>query len=137
MVLLGAIVSYLGWADVTRNPPFCSGNSPSENCQDTYSFPFTVSLNYSGSWQLSYYGYHNGANYSSSSNSYTNGTFSGHGPTNESVTLSGRNNYGLTLCLLAQKMDSSNSTLSVIIDQFSNETSVPHGIVHLCVSGVP
>jgi hypothetical protein len=124
------------WLYRTGQPPFCSGYPPGGNCPGTITNTFPVSVNYSGSWQATYYGFHGGARSSilpsNGTGSYTSGRFGGIGPSNRNITLSGPNSNVLLICVQVQKLDSSNSTLSLGIDTRANSTSLPFGIASLC-----
>jgi len=98
------------------------------------SHTFTISVNYSGPWKLSYQGYTTfglgGANPTGA-----NVTVTGSGVYSKSMPLSGPHNKGLSLCADAEKLDSSNTTLVLTVtgprsDQ--NETSLPYVSVFAC-----
>jgi len=97
----------------------------------SYTFPLTV--NYSGPWTLSYQGY---ASMGKSNPTDTNGSCIGGGPFALSVTVTGPNTSGLTLCAQAEKLDSSSSTLILRVTGY-NETSTPNGSVSYCGGVVP
>ncbi|MGH2638359.1 MAG: hypothetical protein ACRDF4_03605, partial [Rhabdochlamydiaceae bacterium] len=110
---------------------------PGGNCHANYSYTFTVSVNYSGYWTAYYRGFHNAEVSGINSNgNYTGGSYSGHGSDARSVTLSGDNFHFLTLCAEVQKLDSSNSTLTLMVTG-SNSTSIPYGSVYLCGGVAP
>jgi hypothetical protein len=95
---------------------------------------FTISVNYSGPWKLSYQGYTTfglgGANPTGA-----NVTVTGIGVYSKSITLSGPHNKGLWLCADAEKLDSSNTTLVLTVTgprSYQNETSLPHVSVLAC-----
>lgn len=144
VILVAAILlpvsvgSFLFWAYSTDHPPFCSGYPPGGNCPGTYSYNFTITVNYTGPWSLEYYGYHT-AGYvfqEGAPGNYLGGSRNGTGSASIGVTLSGPNNNGLTLCALATKLDSSNNTLTLaIIGQ--NSTSLPYGSAYTCNGVVP
>lgn len=112
----------------------CSGYPPGGNCLATYSYTFTLSVNYSGPWKLSYRGYNSVGVRSNPTN--VSGSYTGTGFYSRNVTLSGLNNSGLTLCAQAQKLDSSNSTLILKVTGY-NETSLPYGSTSYCGGVVP
>jgi hypothetical protein len=140
VIILGAVSFYLFYSiDAGEGyPPFCSGYPPGGNCHANYSYTFTVSLNYSGSWVLEYYGFHNGENASIHSDSYylSSGNITGSGSYTKSVTLSGDDYYFLNLCARAQKLDNSNSTLALTVTG-SNSTSLPMGSTYYFGGVVP
>ena len=65
-----------------------------------------------------------------------NGNLTGNGPYSRPVILTGPNNNGLTLCATAQKLDGSNTTLTLAVTG-SNSTSAPYGSVTYCGGVVP
>jgi len=99
------------------------------------SHAFTISVNYSGPWKLSYQGYTTfglgGANPTGA-----NVTVTGSGVYSKSITLSGPHNNGLALCADAQKSDASNATLVLAVTGHvsggKNETNLPNGSVFTC-----
>lgn len=136
VVLVAVAAGYFLWAYENEQPPFCSGYPPGGNCPGNYSNTFPISVNYAGPWQLTYYGYHSvgaPANPYSGVGNYTGGNFRGTGLFEKNVTLSGPNTEGLTLCVQAQKLDSSNSSMTI----GSNSTSVPYGKAGWCSSVAP
>jgi len=126
VVLVGA-VSYTFIAYTYSYPPFCRGGyPPGGDCPGNYSSAFTISVNYTGSWRLTYQGYANGGGPTN-----VNGNLTGSGLYSLLVTLSGPNNNGLTLCATSQKLDGSNSTLTLTVTG-SSETSLPYGSTSYC-----
>lgn len=113
--------------------PPCSGYPPGGNCLATYSYTFTLSVNYTGPWRVSYQGYNS---LGRSNPTSVSGNLSGSGFYSRAITLSGLNNAGLTLCAQAQKLDGSDSTLVLTITGY-NETSAPYGSVSYCGGVVP
>jgi hypothetical protein len=111
----------------------CTGYPPGGNCLATYSYTFTISVNYSGPWMLTYQGYNSLGKYNPLN---VSGNFTGSGFYSKDVTLSGLNNSGLTLCAWAQKLDGSNSTLILMVTGY-NETSLPYGSTSYCGGVVP
>jgi hypothetical protein len=111
----------------------CSGYPPGGDCLATYSYTFTMSVNYSGSWKLTYQGYNSGGE---SNPTGVGGNLTGSGDYSRAVTLTGLNNNWLTLCATAQKLDGSNLTLVLRVTGF-NETSLPYGSTSYCGSVVP
>jgi hypothetical protein len=140
-LVIAVVGSYLLWAFVTGNQPSCSGYPPGGNCPGEYSYTFNVSVSYPGQWSTEYYGYHSVGNPNggafSSSGSYTHVNFTATGDSLYPVTLTGPNDNGLTLCALAQKLDSSNSSLTIAIQDFSNSTNVPYGSAYACAGVAP
>src|SRR2546430_2419542 len=91
MVVMVGIGSYLLWS--YSHPP-CSGYPPGGNCPGNYDNTFHISINYTGAWQATYYGYHSAgapSNSNAMSGNYTGGSFQGTGPGGKNVTLSGPN----------------------------------------------
>lgn len=115
-------------------------NSRTTTAAGTFSYNFTITVSYTGSWNLKYYGYHitgyvfqvgDGAGL------YKQASYNGTGSESIAVNLSGLNNIGLTLCAIATKLDSSNNTLTLKIITGQNSTSVPYGSAYTCNSVVP
>jgi len=131
--LVGAGWSYAIFAYANSYPPFCSGYPPGGDCRANYSYTFTISLNYTGPWRLTYQGY---ASMGESNPTNANGNLTGNGPYSRPVILTGPNNNGLTLCATAQKLDGSNTTLTLAVTG-SNSTSAPYGSVTYCGGVVP
>lgn len=111
----------------------CSGYPPAGDCITTYSYPFTITVNYTGSWKLSYQGY-NSLGESNPTN--VSGSYSGTGFNSTTIVLTGLGNGGLTLCAWAQKLDASNAVLVLTVTGH-NETSLPYGVVTYCGGVVP
>ena len=53
-VVLVAAAGYSLFAYEHSYPPFCSGYPPGGNCAGNYSYTFTISVNYTGPWRLTY-----------------------------------------------------------------------------------
>ena len=118
----------------------CSGYPPGGNCPGSYTYTFVVSINYTGPWRATNYGYHSVGAPSGSfdgGGNYTGGVFAGTGSRTQQVSLSGPNTNGLTLCVQAQKLDSSNATLSLGIGLRPSNTSIPFGRAQACIGAVP
>ncbi len=133
VVLLIGGATYIVYAYEYSYPPFCSGYPPGGNCPGNYNYTFTISVNYTGPWKLTYQGY---MSMGESNPSGVSGTLSGSGSYSLPVTLFGPNNNGLTLCATAQKLDGSNSTLTLTVTGH-NETSLPYGITSYCGGVAP
>jgi len=111
----------------------CSGYPPGGNCIAPYNYTFTVSVNYTGPWRLTY----NGQTDVGEANAhYIMGNLTGTGYYSVPVMLSGLNNGFLTLCAQAQKLDGSNHTLVLTVTG-SNQTSAPYGSTSYCGGVVP
>jgi len=96
---------------------------------------FTIYINYSGSWQVSYQGYNSQIQQYPTNDS---GVFSGSGSTMRTETVTGNISNGLSLCATAKKLDSSNQTLSLTVDQSpSQKLSSTSGSVTVCGGVVP
>jgi hypothetical protein len=128
VVVLVAAVGYSIVAYAYSYPPFCSGYPPGGDCPGNYSSTFTISVNYTGPWRLTYQGYASGGE---SNPTNVKGNLTGTGPYSRPVTLSGPDNNGLTLCATAEKLDGSSSTLTLTVTG-SSETSVPYGSTSYC-----
>jgi hypothetical protein len=111
----------------------CSGYPPGGDCFTNYSYTFTVSLNYSGSWKLTYQGYNSLGEYNPTG---VSGSYNGTGSYSIPITVSGLSNQGLSLCATAQKLDATNATLVLTITA-SNETSLPYGSAFTCGGVAP
>jgi hypothetical protein len=138
IVLIIATIAFLTLSSQTSTPPHGTQSQttttcPGESCLPTFSYIFTISINYTGSWNLIYQGY-NSLGRSSPNN--VSGGDTGSGFYSKSVTLSGLDSYGLTLCAAAQKLDGSGSTLILTLTGY-NETSQPYGSASYCSSVNP
>jgi len=139
-LLIAVAGGYLLWAFATDNPPFCSGYPPGGDCPGKYSYAFEVDVNYSGPWNLSYFGYHNGGNPASGvylTVGATYGNFTGTGDYARSITISGSNKYPLYLCAQAEKLDQSNLTLTLAIGPDVNNTNLPATSAYVCQGVAP
>jgi hypothetical protein len=134
-IIVVASISVVGY--LTYMSSRCSGYPPGGNCPGTYSYAFKTDINYSGGWKQIQYMYHSVGKPSAGTANYTGGTVLGSGPSTGSLTLTGPNNQGLTLCIIAEKLDSSNATLVFSIDSMTNETSLPYGHTTVCEAVVP
>ena len=123
-LIVVAAIGIVGYYSPITNPP-------------NYSYTFRTSINYSGGWKQIEYMYHSVGKPPSGIANYTGGTALGAGPSTGTITLTGPNNQGLTLCIVAEKLDSSNATLVFSIDSMTNETSLPGGHTTVCEGVVP
>ena len=124
VVAVGAVAA-LGY--YTFESAACPGHPLGENCVAPYSYTFTISLNYSGPWRLTYSGQ---TNVGESNPSNVTSTSSGTGYFSVLVTLSGSNNRMLTPRAQAQKLDASSSTLFLSIGSlYPKNTSMPYSSV--------
>ena len=94
---------------------------------------FTLSVNYGGAWGLSFQGY---LGEGTSGAPVQSGSFYGHGATNESATVSGIDTYAITICVEAQKLDSSNLmlVLKILPTDVVNQTSLSYGTTMSCIA---
>lgn len=137
IILFVTIGSYLFLAYALNYPPFCSGYPLGGDCSGNYSYTFTLSINYTGPWRATYYGYREvGASGFTLNGSFIGKNFNGTGAYTTYITLSGPNNQGLELCVQAEKLDSSNKTLTIDIG-YTNSTSLPFGSTYICTGVVP
>ncbi|MGA2663582.1 MAG: hypothetical protein ABSF83_01380 [Nitrososphaerales archaeon] len=123
----------------TGQPPFCAGSPPAGDCPGSFSYTFQITVDYSGQWQVSYYGFHGvGAppDAFSGTGNYTGGSYGGTGTAERGVTLSGPDTSGLTLCVQAEKLDSSGSSLALRVDSSTNSTALPSGRTSVCIGVV-
>ena len=95
-------------------------------------YNFTLSISYDKSWNVTYEGYN--SIYTTLGNSppqSISGSFTGSGNASRVITVPGSNN-GWRLCALAEKLDSTNSTLVLSVGGVLNETSSPYGVTTVC-----
>ncbi len=90
-------------------------------------FNFTLSVNYTGPWKLTYQGY-NGLGISNFTT--VSGNYGGTGFDSRNITVGGSHN-GWTLCVQALKLDASNSTMSLTISG-ATTTSLQSGSISTC-----
>lgn len=146
LVVIGAIGDYFGRQNSTTAGTTTAGTNTSStttgtatsNCQEmtlqttTYCLgiwymPFTVIVNYTGSWEVSYLAYNTGVK-------DVSGLYSG---TGYNVTMLNFEAYGFSqprACATATKQDSSNRTLALTLLLYTNNTSIPYGSVDNCYS---
>ncbi|MGD0396752.1 MAG: hypothetical protein ABSB26_07610 [Nitrososphaerales archaeon] len=139
VIMVGLAVSYefyLKPSTGSSSSSTCSGSPPVGDCAVPYSYPFTLSVNYSGPWRLSYQGYLSSFGPGKAIPTNVTGSYSGTGFYSKNITLSGPGNYGLELCASAQKLDGSGSSLILKITG-RNETSLPYGSVTYCGGVAP
>jgi hypothetical protein len=103
-------------------------------CPHFFNDTWTISVSYLGPWGITYQGYL-GNGESELGLLVESGSFYGHGPANESVTVSGTTAVGTGICAEAQKLDASNSTLVVRIlpPNVMNQTSIAYGTAKACL----
>jgi hypothetical protein len=123
-VIAVAAIGIVGYYSPITNPP-------------TFSYTFRTSINYSGGWKQFDYVYHSVGKPPPGTANYTGGTSLGVGPSTGTLTATGPDNMGLTLCIVAEKQDSSNATLVLGIDGITNATSLPYGHTTVCRGVVP
>jgi hypothetical protein len=100
---------------------------------------FTVSVNYTGPWIVTYQGYNEDCyNYQARNSTCSSGfqtlsgSYDGSGFNSRNITVTGQEN-GWTFCAQAQKSDASRSTLVLeVSDGPRNETSLPFGTGSTC-----
>jgi hypothetical protein len=95
---------------------------------------FALSVNYSGSWTVTYQGYNDvcGSTCANSSLQTLLGSYDGSGFNSRNITVGGQGN-GWTFCAQAQKSDASTSTLTLGVAGSQNKTSLPFGTTSACV----
>ena len=121
---------------IVSNTTFSSStctNTGGLGCPHFFNETFTVTVEYDGPWGLSYQGYLGAG---TSGTPVQSGNFYGHGATNETITVSGTDTYGITACVQAQKLDASNAVLILKLPPSNsmNQTALPYGTVRLCVA---
>ena len=138
------LVSYFNYNQailVACNPSLRVGPTSVQPCLVDWlwtNWAFHVSVRYSGLWRISYYAYPSGRFTSSDigTGSYAKGSYNGEGPNSRKVTLSAGNNENPIVCAIAQKLDSSNSNLTLTVDALpyygSNSTTLPDGSTYVC-----
>jgi hypothetical protein len=99
VIILIGTVTYIFAAYEYNYPPFCSGYPPGGDCPGTYTYTFTISVNYTGPWRLTYQGF---LGMGESNPAGVSGNLTGSGPSSQPVTLFGPNNNGLTICSTAR-----------------------------------
>ena len=105
-------------------------------CPHFFNQTYTISVSYTGPWGVNYQGYLGAGE---SGQLVESGSFYGHGPATQSVTVSGIDSYGITLCTEAQKLDASGSTLILRIlppVDVMNQTSLAFGTTKTCLADV-
>lgn len=119
-----AAIGVVGYYSPITNPP-------------TYNHTFRTNINYSGGWKEIDYAYHSVGKPPPGTANYTSGTALGSGPSTGTITLTGSDKQGLTLCIVVEKLDSSKATLILGIDGITNETSLPYGRATVCEGVAP
>ena len=110
----------------------CSGNGCPGFGQDYLAF-----VNYTDFWALTYRAYLQSG--MSTISALPSGSYSGRGPTNESIYIGVAYHTYITTCFRAQKMDNSDSPLILRLfpdsvgTSLTNATSVPYGIATICI----
>ena len=121
---LASTTTLIPTSSTTSTSSSCTGYPPGGDCLAIYSYTFTISVNYTGPWKLTYQGNH------------VSGNDTGSGFFSKGVTLSDVNTNWLTLCATAQKLDGSNNTIILTVTGH-NETSLPYGVTSYCGGVVP
>lgn len=98
----------------------------------TWHFPFTISVNYGGSWRLVYWG-ENGT----ATQNNVEGSLSGSGNYETTMTLSGVGYIERTLCANATKLDSQNLILTLTVAVKSNSTTASNPSAEVCFTVAP
>jgi hypothetical protein len=123
-VIVAAAIGIVGYYSPITNPP-------------TFSHTFRTSINYPGGWKEFDAVYYSVGKPPPDAANYSGGTSLGTGPSTGTLTTSGPDNPRWTLCIVGEKLDSSNATLIVGIDGMTNETSLPYGHATVCEGVVP
>jgi hypothetical protein len=111
-------------------------NTEGIGCPRFFNQTYAISVSYAGPWGVSYQGY---LGVGESGRLVASGSFYGNAPADRSVTVSGTDAYGITLCTEAQKLDASNSTLVLRIlppADVMNQTSLAYGTTKACLADV-
>jgi hypothetical protein len=98
---------------------------------------FTLAVNYTGNWRVTYQGYNAAAcsDCYGSSTQTLNGSYDGSGFNSRNFTVGGQGN-GWTLCAQAQKSDASSSVLFLNVSGALNETSLAFGTASACSQAI-
>ncbi|MCL5068069.1 MAG: hypothetical protein M1368_06930 [Thaumarchaeota archaeon] len=131
IVIFGTYVIATRFPSTTTSStvPTCPPTCPTSASETLY-----INVTHSGPWKVDYSTYNSFGTF----RPLTNGSYTGTGDNITSVVVSGNLNYGFTLCALASKLDSSNTTLTLRIDTFfENSSSAAYAIVKSCGSVVP
>ncbi|MBI3859719.1 MAG: hypothetical protein HY296_05730 [Thaumarchaeota archaeon] len=102
-------------------------------CYRFFNSTFAIEVDTDGPWGLSYQSY---LGLDDSAPLAGSGSFYGHGPAFESVRVAGPVLQGGSLCVSAEKLDSTSSRLILVVNppsNVSNQTSLPYGVVRVCV----
>jgi hypothetical protein len=96
---------------------------------------WTISVNYTGPWGATYQGW---LGEQASGQLVASGSFYGNTTGSKTINVSGTTDYGITVCVEAQKLDSSASTLAVSIlpPNVTNQTSSAYGTAKACIADV-
>ena len=94
---------------------------------------FSLSVNYTGTWRVTYQGYNAATclNCLNNSTQTLNGSYDGSGFSSRNFTVGGQGN-GWTLCAQAQKSDGSSSVLFLDVSGALNQTSLAFGTTSAC-----
>jgi hypothetical protein len=118
------------------------GTSTTSTTKYPVGWIFYVVISYDHQWNVSYQGY-NGPGQNDPTN---RGNYSGSGSMTAAIGVNGTFSNGLTLCIDAQKKDSSNSTLVAYIYpdnpsfngiNYRGVTTKPYGTVSVCFQSAP
>ena len=99
-------------------------------CIGNWTAYFSISVNYAGAWNASY-------NATNTGISKPSGNYTGTGDNSTQIVVDAYGVVMIMFCATAQKMDSSNSTLSLTVNFAGTgdpSTSLPFGSVQQCVS---
>jgi hypothetical protein len=128
----GATVSTSTSTHSTPTYSICK-NTVGTGCPHLITQTFNLTIRYNGPWGATYYVY---LGLGVLGPPVETGSFYGAKPATETIFASGVDIYGITTCLVAQKLDGSNSTLAITTPNSSlgNETSIPFGSTRFCVA---
>jgi len=96
---------------------------------------YTIRVNYTGPWGLTYHSYL-GMGAPPDGTLLQSGEFFGHGPSSELVNVAGTSTIGTAVCVEAQKLDATNTTLTLSIASATNQTSIAYGSTTVCIAEV-
>ncbi|MGI0078576.1 MAG: hypothetical protein ACRECH_03035 [Nitrososphaerales archaeon] len=131
IIILVLVFSFVYFAEID---PF-RGSQTSFDNTFTWNFPFPISVNYSGSWMLTYW-----AENGTATQNNVKGNISASGNYMTTVTIYGVGYVEKTLCANATKLDSKQNvslTLTVLTTDFTNSTTASNPSVEVCATVAP
>lgn len=127
LVLLFSIAYYAKIGPFQTTLTFTSQNTTYS--ASSWSYSFSLDINYSGSWHLAYWGVSGTVSLDNVTGDNLNGT----GNYENTITLHGMENTMSELCASATKLSSDNVTLELAVSAFTNSTSTSNKSAEVCV----